>query len=471
MRRRICFGLTIVMLAALCACQPTPEKEAVVNKGDGVYEQKIEIAKREEKETLDTGVEKENPEITSEPTPTEVPVYKFESHWTDTVSLKNFDVDIDVDIEAPTTAIFPVYRVKSTPFEVEDARLESICKALMGDINAARSGGATIQDLKEQLEQLQLGEYDPETQTWHPYDKETYDELAGDIMKEMETAPDEEDFTSSVIQIESLPAQLTYKTEDGTLWELYYQENTLVLSRYLRCVEQPESWVMAGDAISGEAKGTTLQNVSCTEEEARQSVQAFFEAVDIGNMDISSIEKGRAVDMDTLEVIKEGWLVECARKGGNCAAVNYKWNANSGTLRFSDEAYSAGLKAESVVLFVDDKGVATITWSNPLEVLQTEVENIEILPFEQAQGLIKQAIFNGLSWWERDTKNVGSMFRVTRIALSYCFAQVKDSPEEFYFTPTWFTFLRRNEAPESVRDYVIAINAVDGTRIDLSSIS
>lgn len=161
------------------------------------------------------------------------------------------------------------------------------------------------------------------------------------------------------------------------------------------------------------------------------------------------------------------------QKGGSCAAVNYKWNANSGTLRFSDEAYSAGLKAESVVLFVDDKGVATITWSNPLEVLQTEVDNIEILPFEQMQGLIRQAIINGLSWMERkdSDRNLGSYFRVTKVTLSYCFAPVKDSPEEFYFTPTWFVFLRMSEASSSVRDKAIAINAVDGTRIDLSSVS
>lgn len=276
MKRRICFVLAVVILVALCACQPTPESEVVVNKGDGAYEQKIEIAKREEKEATDTEVKEEIPEVTFEPAPTEVPVYEFEPHWTDTVSLKNFDIDIDVDVEAPTTAISPVYRVKSTPFAMEDARLESICKALIGDINAVRSGGATIQDLKEQLEQLQLGEYDSETQSWHPYDKETYDELAGDIMKEMETAPDEGDFTSYAVQFESLPAQLTYKAADGTLWELYYQENSLALSRNLRCVEQPESWVMAGGAISGEAQGTTLQNLSCTEEEARQFVQAFL---------------------------------------------------------------------------------------------------------------------------------------------------------------------------------------------------
>lgn len=473
--RKATLFCAITLLVVLIACQPTPENEVVVNKRDGVYEQKIDIAKREEKQGTGSKTEAEQAGESSEPAPTEAPAYEFESHWVDTVSLKSFDVDIDVDVEAPAIAVFPVYRVKSGLFTTNDVRFQSICKTLMGDVSAARSGGATLQDLEEQLEQLQLGEYDPETQSWHPYDQDTYEALAKDIMKEMETAPDEDDFASAFnIQADIMPLKLTYKATDGTLWELDYQENALNITRNVRCIEQPERWVVAGDAISGEPKGTTLQNVSCTEEEARQYVKDFFESADIGEMGISKMEKGRAVDMDTLEIVKEGWVVECARIGGNCAAVNYKWNVSGshGTLRFEDESYSAGLKAESILLFVDDKGIATITWSNPLDVVRTEVESIEILPFEQIQELIKQAIFNGLSWLgNRDSgKSMGSYYHVTRVALSYCFAPVMDSSEEYYFTPTWFVFLRNNWDQASIVDFVIAINAVDGTRIDLSSV-
>lgn len=470
MRKTVCIWIVFLLLA-MCACQPTPENEAVVNKGDGVYEQKLGIAKETEQQSR--APETEKAEVSSAPAPTEVPVYEFEPHWTDTVSLRNFDVTIDVDVEAPTVANFPVYRVKASQFTADDERIQTICKVLMGEVVAVRSGGATVQDLKERLEQIQLGEYDPETKTWHPYDSDTYKELTEDIMKEMQTAPDENDFLeASGVQIETLPASMTYRAKNGFLWSVYFYDTSISISRYLRGISQPERWVVSGDAISGEPKGTTLQNVSCTEEEARQHVKNFFDAIGIGDMDISKIEKGRVVDIDTLEILKEGWVVECARTGGSCSAVNYRYSVSGGSLRYSDDAYSAGLNAESIGLFVDDEGVASISWIHPLEIVGKEVDNIEILPYKQAQELMRQAMYNGLSW--TGNKETGSAFSgayVRRVALSYCFTPVKDTPEEFYFTPTWFVIMQFNGMAENVSNFSFALNAVDGTRIDLSSVS
>lgn len=468
--RKTVYLWIVCMLLPLCACQPTPENEAVVNKRDGVYEQKLEIAKETEQQSMISKTEKA--EESSAPAPTAVPVYEFEPHWTDTVSLRNFDVTIDVDVEAPTVANFPVYRVTSSQFAADDDRIQTVCKVLMGEVVAVRSGGATIQDLKEKLELIQLGEYDPQTKTRHPYDSDTYKKLFENIMKEMEVAPDENVFSdASEIQLKSLPAEAVYKNKDGILWAISCTETSFYLSRYPRSASQPERWVISGDAILGEPKGTTLQNVSCTEKEARQYVKSFFDAIDIGEMNISKIEKGRVVDIDTLEILKEGWVVECARTGGNCSAVNYQYIISGGSLRYSDDAYSAGLNPEGIVLFVDDEGVASFSWNSPLEIVKKEVDNIEILPFEQAQELMRQAMYNGLSW--TGNKETGSAFSgayVRRIALSYCFTPVKDNPDEFYFTPTWFVIMQFNGMAENVSAFSFALNAVDGTRIDLSSV-
>lgn len=461
MKKRIC-GLVLAGVLVFAACQPTPEKEAVVNKGDGVYEQKVEVAKKEER------AEAVLPDASSAPAPTEVPKYVFETHWTDTVSLRNFDVAIDVDVEAPDTTIFPVYRVKSRPFAPEDARWQAICRVLMGNVTAERPGGATVQDLKEQLEALEKGQYDAENQTWRPYGKETYEELAGDIMKEMQAAPEEGDFTPvSEVHFEQMPADKVFQTEAGGLWEVQYQETWLSISRYLRGIIQPERWVLSGTAMDGE-EPAALKNVSCTEEEVRQFVKDFFKEVQVGDIGISRMEKGRVVDADTAQVLKEGWIVECARKGGDCPAFHYRYYKTSGTLRFSEDAYSAGLPAESIQLFMDEEGVASVSCLNPLEVIGTEVQNVEILPFAQVQALIKQAIFNGLSWtgYKQSGSAFSSGFYTTRVILSYCFAPVKDAPEEFYFTPAWFVLLQSRSASASVAECMIVLNAVDGTRMD-----
>lgn len=460
---QISLFLSGALLIALCACQPTPENEVVVNKGDEVYEQKISIAKKEERQ------ESSSVTVTIEPSPTEAPAYEFEPHWRDTVSLRNFDVEIDVEVEAPNVANFPVYRVKGSQFVLEDSRLEPVFQALMGEVTAERPGGMTIQDYKERIERLQEGQYDYESKEWRPYDKETYERRAGEYTKEMQSAPDENDFSSADrVAFQELDTQKVFKGQDGTLWEVLYAENIINVSRYVRGITQPERWVTRGDAIDGELAGTTLENVSCTETEARQFTADFLEAIDIGDMDISFMEKGRILDADTSEVLKEGWIVECARKGGACSAFNYRKYDAGGNLRFTDEAYSAGLGAEGIELFVDNQGVADFTWRNPLEIIQREAATVEILPYEQAQELMRQAMVNGLSW--TGNKKSGSAFSgcyVTRVILSYCFVPVKDSPEEFYYTPAWFVLMHYNEDTIAMQPFSFAINAVDGTRIDL----
>ena len=82
------FLLIVFIIAFLAACQPTPEQEPVVNRGDGVYELRLEEAQQSDQVGSEAGQ------------------YVFDPHWTEEVALRNFTFRIDVDIEAPTTGAF-----------------------------------------------------------------------------------------------------------------------------------------------------------------------------------------------------------------------------------------------------------------------------------------------------------------------------------------------------------------------------
>lgn len=82
----------VLLAGTLCACQPTPEREAVVNKGDGVLEQRIAEAK--EQERMD-----KTEENSSDPSPASTPApapYIYLESWQEDIDLTNFLVHIDV---------------------------------------------------------------------------------------------------------------------------------------------------------------------------------------------------------------------------------------------------------------------------------------------------------------------------------------------------------------------------------------
>ena len=98
-----CLLLTLL----LAACQPTPMEDVVVNKGDGVYEQKLSEAQ--------ATAAPQNGQRTEPPAATPVPCLT-EPHWKGEIAFRYLTIDIDVDVEAPEAGLFPVYAVEGADF-------------------------------------------------------------------------------------------------------------------------------------------------------------------------------------------------------------------------------------------------------------------------------------------------------------------------------------------------------------------
>lgn len=488
MKKALIIIICFLFLVAI-ACQPTPDHEIVINKGDEMFEKKLSEAVRTEQATEETVMirEEKDPSILSSSPNTTLQeeseiinpaqTYSFEKHWSETVSLKSFDIVIDVDIEAPTAVSFPIYKISNQSFTSDDKRIECVLSALCGKIVGKRSGGMTVEDCEDALRAYTRGLYNPDSDQWIPYDKDTYSEGTEEIMSIMRDAPHNADYAamdSESLIMNSIPCSVAIITENSLPWELSVNENGIMLTRYRRGVIQPERWVIKGYAIPEEKPGTTLNNISFSDEEARSVVKDFFDNIQIGDFAISEMEKARITDQYTYETLTEGWLIQCARVGGNCDAFNYtRYSGNGGWLRYDLSTYSPGLSPESISLFVDSNGIAYFAWTNPIAIKTQVVSRIEMLPFTEIKGLITQAIKNGILWLDDDQPPVGYFnCTVSRVILSYCYVPIKNDPESYYFTPTWYvlfgfdTFINEGQLP-----FVIAINAVDGTRIDLDSIS
>jgi len=107
MKRAIFPAVTAIVCAlAFISCQPTPEEEAVVNKGGSVA--------LEAKRDRAAGA-----------------TLQVDEHWTDSLSADRFVVHIDADVIVPDVEKFPVVGVAPRDFTQEDA--DTIIKGLFGD--------------------------------------------------------------------------------------------------------------------------------------------------------------------------------------------------------------------------------------------------------------------------------------------------------------------------------------------------
>ena len=453
----------LLAAALLSSCRPTPEVEPVVNKGDGVYEQKLSEAQ--------ATAAPQNGQRTEPPAATPVPCLT-EPHWKGEIAFRYLTIDIDVDVEAPEAGLFPVYAVEGADFADGDARVAQVVDCLLEDVVGVRPGGNTKEEVYRLLNCMLEGTYDPETDSMIPPDEEEARWIIEEMTKEAAAAPEADSYAPTD---RTRPAQIdtrwAYRLANGEEWEVWLSADSLSVTREPCGNVQPESWVATGNAVDGEPPHP-LEHVELTQAEAEAIVADFLERADIGTFGVSLMEKARIVRNYTGETISEGYRFECTRVGGDCLPFSFRQYSGGNSLRFSDDAYAPGLLQETMTLYVDGGGVRQFVWTAPLTIVEQAAQNIELLPFDQMQSLIRQALRASLSW--TGDKQSGSVFsggRVTRVVLSACCIPQKDAPGRFYLTPAWFVLFGFDiDKPYAAMPQAIAINAVDGSRIAIEKV-
>lgn len=97
--------------------------------------------------------------------------------------------------------------------------------------------------------------------------------------------------------------------------------------------------MIAGEAYPGEPKGTTLDNVKISQQEAYEMVNSFLDEVGIENMGIAEAEKARLLLDITFETVSEGWLIKLSRNDGGSVPLFFE-SQHSGVLYYRSEDYT-----------------------------------------------------------------------------------------------------------------------------------
>lgn len=442
------FWLVCALLLFLIGCQPTPESPVVINKNDGKLAEIIAAtANPDAADAADT-------------------IFQAEA-WNEEYTLPLFSCHFRAEVLVPEAGVFPVYKIQSAQFTTDQSN--ELVDYFTQNALGVRESTDTREGLTDQLIAAKKGTYvwDDNGGRW-----ESYDGQQADIkrLEEQILQTEAESFEPLSDAPIALPFDLTYQMPGDKRAYLMSTENYFLFSDIDGGIIQPESWVLWGDAIPDEPKGTSLQNVDISEEDAMQASLELLDALSIQDFGISEIMKARIINSYTSATLTEGWYVYLSRNYEKYDPVDFTDYQPAGMLYFPTEEYAPRWEMESIKLFVDAQGIRYFCWKSRTEITEEMNPNVSILGFEAAKTHIKNYIQYG-SMWMHTVEIVPPDITVYEIKLTGVMLPIKDDPAHMLIVPAWLAYYNIEGRGEQFSPYIFAVNAIDGSSIHLVSLS
>ena len=444
MKRTLCILCALLaVLPPLSACQPTPEEDVVVNKGDGTMEAAVAA-------------------------PAAAP-YRYEApeRWVETFTARDQTVRIDAGVEVPDDEYHPVLLVERRSFDAQQA--VDYYTALFGEGVELRENQYSYAEVLTDLQNTMKGmfvEIDPETgeQIWAPY--EGQEEEIARLQQLLAETPAEDTFVPLTVEAMVLPlTEGMLRLPDGSSMYPYVTSSRWAFNRYRMIVVQNENWVMQGEATPGEP-AHALENIRITEEEAVAMGDEVVAALGVADeLRLGSIIRARGVEDYTHQVLGEGYLLTYVPSPEGTEAYCYEryFENNSLYLPEGDE-YARPWQQERIEMLVTEDGVLALAWTVPQRVAGVANENVQLLPFEEIQQHIRDLINFGAA--ERRYENDEGDLLISRVVLGAVVQRIPYETETAYLAPVWIVQMTtENEMEYHADPTIMMVNAIDGSFI------
>lgn len=462
--------LFLVFLLLLCACQPTPEEEYVVNRGDHKIEEQIEATPvPEENQTVAL------PESTNVVDPALMPFLVngegqslTVSHWDDMLGNDNMKIKIDADVITANQTTFPVYRIEQHSISKEQYR--TIFSALIPDAVKVRTQqGYAYEDYEAELAASVRGAEKRSSDGTVKYVSWNLQQNAIDsARRNMQNAPHKE-YTDVNLD---LPTGILL-LNDGTEAQASYNANRIELSRNFYGIIQPLHWEV-NELWDADRSVTYRPKIS--QENAVKQAEAFLETVGIEGVNPAYSEPCRMFNGIDLSVLNEGYIVYFVRTNSYASYFHPAPIDDGGFLRFDeDSAYSAKLKTEQIEVYVTENGVQFFLWENPYSVEECLNENVQLLPFEQVQKDVRRLLLAGIGHVDGFS---ATHYCMTKMILTV--APQRLSNGKTVLAPIWLmafdfywpdfdtlTIPFTEKYRQSTPPMLLAVSAIDGSRVTL----
>jgi hypothetical protein len=456
MRRSIILLFVLFILLVFFGCQPTPDEEIIVNKGDGALESIIAGTTASQQAIVTEGNGNENNDSSGKIT--------YLNTWTETYEIPGLTCNIEADVIVPETSEFPVYKVQRREFDLDS--VIKIVNYFTKDATGVRETSDTKEELEEQLIQAKKGTYvwDDNGGRWEAYEgqKEDIADLEGQI-----TNAQPEVFDPVTDNAITIPMNKTYTMPGGE--RIYVKTTTERV--YIYPIKyggiQPESWIVPGEAYPGEPAGTTLDNVKISEEDAKDEVTELLSNLGIEDMGIAKTEKARILKDFSFETVSEGWQVTLSRNNGGCIPVYIDSSEIYGTLYYPPEEYIDRWNTERIIVYVDENDIQSFIWQYPLEVVEELNSNVPLLPFDEIKGKVREYIKYAFTKITEGKQVSDRQITISEVVLTNVLLPIKDESEYHMLVPAWIVYYEFEDGL-GTHTAVLAINAIDGSSIDLA---
>jgi len=498
MKRILSIVIIVSIVLLLCACQPTPEQEFIVSKSDHLAEQKIEGAAL----TEDTVTTESDGQLPASDAPTETTaapnrVQTFPTRWDEEdIPIREYvTLRIHADVETKQDGIYPVFKTRTHTLTSEDV-IAIASKLLdtpkeMQYLNA-RTKEEWGRELKEYLDAVAA--WEAWVQAGKPNDGVDRDEAGFDPVEVEETtkwyaeqiqnAPDRIE-TQKVSDYSGyhINESVSYMLRDGGFacisaqndrtWRNYMHISNLCKSQgYLYYAYQYEDDKKPGADASMKRSAALWQEPTLTRADAEAIAYRELEKLGFSDFRIAYGEKAMLFDVgETVATVRvaSGWGFRLNRDYGEYPLIDVKYEPCELLNYGDDDAYAVNepIGEEQITVFVDENGIQSFTYLCPKEIVGKANANVELLPFEEIQRIVK----NTLSVCYPVERYQGSADRqweleVYRMVLTTYTLRVRDS-DAFYETPCWVVlfdgWFGQERDMQNMRMQSIVINAIDGT--------
>ena len=442
MKRTLCILCALLaVLLPLSACQPTPEEDVVVNKGEGTMEAAVAA-------------------------PAAAP-YRYEApeRWVETFTARDQTVRIDAGVEVPDDEYHPVLLVERRSFDAQQA--VDYYTALFGEGVELRENQYSYAEVLTDLQNTMKGmfvEIDPETgeQIWAPY--EGQEEEIARLQQLLAETPAEDTFVP--LTAETMPFPLTegmLRLPDGSSRYVYCTGTLCRIRRFRSVVTHNENWVMQGEATPGEP-AHALENIRITEEEAVAMGDEVVAALGVADeLRLGSIIRARGVEDYTHQVLGEGYLLDYVLCPEGTIPYHYDRYVESNSLRLpEEEEYARPWPQEVLEMLVTEDGVLALAWTVPQRVAGVANENVQLLPFEEIQQHIRDLINFGAA--ERRYENDEGDLLISRVVLGAVVQRIPYETEAAYLAPVWIVQMTtEGEISRHNSPTILMVSAIDGS--------
>ena len=484
MKKRI-FIILIASLLLLCACQPTPDEDAVVNKAEGRLDELIVDAgplplyQTEPPKASPAPTEAHaSPDASdvSEPTPETPPLtlqnaVSAPEHVTRSFSGRAvgdvLTVEIDAAVDVPNVTRVPVFTVRiGTP---TGEKQKGMLRFLLGEgpyFRPANVERLALENLieyeKNYVNALEAKPYGEEP----PYEDMIEARLAA--IQEMS------------LQLATLPADSQWeeaKADPGMHSIGLMNRNHAVLEMHQG---QDGNAVIAYTAYEQAVFIAPMAYMraahSARERSALQAAGTFANGLGITDtkaLGLNCADEERRLFWHTQSGVEDGiYRVSLVPVYAGIPCYSYTRYYGSDTGRSAAKAepdYAWNPPQETISAVVQDDTVTRLDWQYPCEIVTMDNANVSLQPFDEIMETFQKQVFMNVYL----DKGCPETMHVTDIRFSYL-RMKKQNSEDFYLLPVW-DFLgyctdAETDDPLSRSWYdnqsFLTINAIDGSIID-----